>query len=230
MDGTEILFGPLLRALPAAIEPEVVTYPETGPNRYEDLLPAVIERVRSGRDCILLGWSFSGPLALRVAVCCPDRVRGVILAATFVTPPIRWLVSVRQLVRGPTFFALRVLRRLPIWLLRHRDDPLRRDKAAIWQRVPAHTLAARARAILAVDVRDELRRCPCPVLYLAASDDRVVPPRNAAEVRAVRPAAETATIAGGHFALYSAADAGAAAIGEFAVRCLADRVAAATNP
>jgi pimeloyl-ACP methyl ester carboxylesterase len=216
MDGTEIMFAPLLAALPAWIQPEVVTYPEHGPNTYEDLLPQVVDAIARGGDCVVLGWSFSGPLALRAAVLDPARVRGVILAGSFVTPPLRGLRYLRLAVRTPVFAAVRVLRRLPLWLTRPPHDPLRRAKALIWDRVPARTLATRARAVLRVDAREDLQRCPCPLLYLAGTADHIVPPHNVAAIVRQRPPTQVAKIAGRHFALHTSAADGARAIAAFA--------------
>jgi pimeloyl-[acyl-carrier protein] methyl ester esterase len=221
MDGTEVLFGPLLRNLPDWLRPTVVCYSTEGRNGYEDLLPKVLHVIDALPRCVVLGWSFSGPLALRVANQRPDRVRAVILCSTFVRAPLAWMPPLRALLRTPVVGAMRFLRRLPLWLGRPPDDPLRRDKAILWQRVPARTLAARARAIAAVDARKDLRDCTRPILYLAASDDTVVPPANLAEVLRERPAVQVATIAGNHFALYANPEAAVTAIEPF-VRSLAN--------
>jgi len=201
--------------LPAWLRPVVVTYPSEGPNGYDDLLPRIAAAVEALPHCYVLGWSFSGPLALRIANRLPERVRGVILGASFVRPPLRSLPWLRPLLNAPVIGTVLFLRRLPLWLFTPPSDPWRRDKALVWQRVRARSLAARVRAIAGVDARDDLRRCAAPVLYIAGDQDIVVPPRNLAEVRRERPATHVATIAGGHFALYGNAAAGVAAIVAF---------------
>ncbi len=216
MDGTEILFGPLLAHLPPSLAPHVVTYPSTGPNGYDDVYPLVHAAVAAHPGCIVLGWSFSGPLAVRVAAALPTHVRGVVLAASFVQAPMAWLRWTGPLLQPSTVIAARVLRRLPLWLGRPAHDPLRRDKARIWQRVPGRTLAARARAIRTVDASTQLQQVRQPLLYLAGADDRVVRPHNLATIRRLRPDTQVATLPGGHFALYSAAPAAAVQLAEFA--------------
>ena len=67
LDGTEIFFRPLLAALPPWIRARCVEYPTWGPNDYGDLLPLVRDACRACDDFFLLGWSFSGPLALMMA-------------------------------------------------------------------------------------------------------------------------------------------------------------------
>ena len=78
LDGTEVFFRPLCEALPTAVARRVVTYPEQGPNGYDDLYPRVVAAaetaVADGGPCDVLGWSFSGPLALRLAAERPDVV------------------------------------------------------------------------------------------------------------------------------------------------------------
>jgi pimeloyl-ACP methyl ester carboxylesterase len=215
MDGTAEMFAPLLEQLPPHIEPIVVTYPLRGPDGYDDLLPAVLAAVRAAAPCAVLGWSFSGPLAVRAAATLAEHVRALVLVSSFVTAPIPWLSLTGPLLCTPAFAVMRVVRRLPIWLLRPSHDPLRRAKARIWQTVPAATLANRARAIRAVDVRAELVRCGQPLLYLRGTADRIVRTHNVECIRKLRPDLQVAAIPGGHFALFSAAAAGAAAIARF---------------
>ena len=75
LDGTEIFLQPLLAALPPEVRPLVVSYPVTGPNRYAELLAVVREAVAGLGEFHVLGWSFSGPLALMLASAEPRRVR-----------------------------------------------------------------------------------------------------------------------------------------------------------
>src|SRR5215470_15098884 len=75
LDGTEVFFRPLLAALPSWIRPVVVTYPTSGANGYADLLPLVESAVADIEAFYVLGWSFSGPLALMLAAKEPQRTR-----------------------------------------------------------------------------------------------------------------------------------------------------------
>jgi pimeloyl-[acyl-carrier protein] methyl ester esterase len=215
LDGTEVFLRPLLAALPAWIRPVAVTYPASGPNGYADLFPLVEAAVAGLGDFFILGWSFSGPLALMLAAREPRRARGVILAASFVRSPVPRLTWLRPATIGPVVWALRALRRLPVVLGRPRTDPFRVDKATTWGRVSATVLAARARAALSVDARPHLRACPCRVLYLASSDDEVVGPGNGEEVVRELATARLVTIVGPHLAMYTNPGAAAEAIVSF---------------
>src|SRR5262249_11767487 len=130
----------------------------------------------------VLGSSFSGPLAVMLAAEEPQKVRGIILSATFVRSPRDKLKRFKFAAVGAVIWVVRATRRIPVWILRGRKDPLRRAKAETWSRVSARCLAARARAILDVDVRDTLRTCVQPVLCIAFENDRAVPRRSAEEI------------------------------------------------
>jgi pimeloyl-ACP methyl ester carboxylesterase len=215
IDGTEVLFRPLVAALPGWITPRVVTYPATGPNGYADLLPLVERSAADAPKFFVLGWSFSGPLALMLAARQPSRARGVILCSSFVRAPVpatRWL---RFATVAPTVALVRLARRAPARVFGPRSHALAEAQAMTWSRVPSRVVAQRARAILALDAREILRRCPSPLLYMAASSDRVVPRHNADEVVRERPGARIATIDGDHLALFTNARAAAQTIAGF---------------
>lgn len=214
LDGTEVFFQPLLSRLPQQLSTRMVCFPSSGANGYAELLARVRATVADLSEFYIVAWSFSGPLALMLAAAEPAKVRGVILFASFVRAPLRILPILRFGAITPVVWFVRVSRRMPIWL-RRRSDPLRRAKADLWKRVRSRVLAARVRAIIATDARDALRRCQAPVLYIAGSQDRVVPRRNVDDFVRVKPAVRVRVIAGGHFAIYQNPTAGAEAIWQF---------------
>ncbi|MBI1394644.1 MAG: alpha/beta fold hydrolase [Betaproteobacteria bacterium] len=215
LDGTDTYFEPLVQALPDWVRPLLVSYSSAPRQDYAGLLAHVRETIAHVPECHVLGWSFSGPLALMLANAEPDRVRSVILSATFVRSPHRMLAWTRFALSGPGVWIWRAGRRLPLWLFRPPGDPLRRAKTRTWYQVSARTIAARLRAILAVDARDALRTCRQPVVYLLSSDDGIVPGRNADEIVALRPAVRVVPIPGYHQAMYTQPVAAAQAIAGF---------------
>src|SRR5579863_3225723 len=90
MDGTGELFAPLLRALGTSVETSVVRYPPDEPLGYAELLPRVRAELPQSGPFVLLGESFSGPLAIMLAGEAPAGLRGVMLSASFATNPVRW--------------------------------------------------------------------------------------------------------------------------------------------
>jgi len=203
LDGTDVFFRPFLAALPAAIRPVVIDYPSEGSNQYADLLEIVRRAVAEIPPFYVLASSFSGPLAIMLARADPEKVRGLILSASFLRLPQPPLAGFRFAAVSPVVGMIRTLRRLPIWTLRRRADPLRRAKAETWSRVSSRVLAARTRAILDVDVREALQSCPQPLLCVAYADDRVVSRENADEILQYHRAAELVILPGGHLAMHS---------------------------
>ena len=203
LDGTDVFFRPFLAALPAAIRPVVIDYPSEGSNQYADLLEIVRRAAAKMAPFYVLASSFSGPVAIMLARAEPEKVRGVILSASFLRSPQPRLARFRFAVVSPVVGMIRTLRRVPIWTLRSRSDPLRRAKAETWSRVSSRVLAARVRAILDVDVREALRSCPQPLLCVAYAEDRVVSRENADEILQYHEAAELVILPGGHLAMHS---------------------------
>ena len=149
----------------------------------------------------------------------PDRVRGVILCASFVRAPRLDLVWCRYVAVGPLFWIIRVTRRIPAFFSRTRGSRVWHDKAETWARVSAATLARRIRALLTVDAQDVLRRCNATMVYLANSRDRLVPPSNIDDIMRLKPSMRVMVIDGPHMALYLNPRAGAEAISRALLEC-----------
>jgi pimeloyl-ACP methyl ester carboxylesterase len=202
MDGSELVFRPLVEAAPAGVELITVAYPPGVANTYEELLPRVREALPRERPFYLLGWSFSGPLALMVAAARPPLLRGVILASSFVRAPIpilpRWA---RHLARPLLFRLYPAASRGKALLGGHATPALLALLAEAHARAGHEALACRARAAMEVDATAALAACAVPVLYLRASADEVIAASRADEIRRVRPTAEVAEIPGPHLAL-----------------------------
>lgn len=213
LDGTEVLLRPLVASLPKWVRPIVLTYPPSGDDSYPALLSLVRAAIADERECHVLGWSFAGPLALMLAAAEPNKVKSVILSASFVRAPTRLLPALRFALVPLAIWVWRAARRLPLLLAS--GNALRQAKAETWRRVPARAIAARMRAIAAVDASALLEGCQQPVLYISASADGIVPGRSGAEVRRLRPTTRFVTIHGPHLAMFSNAPAAAQAIIDF---------------
>jgi pimeloyl-[acyl-carrier protein] methyl ester esterase len=225
MDGTGRLFEPLLRYLPSPLVATAVSYPRDKAWGYSKLLPLVEAAIPSGQDFIVLGESFSGPLAVLLAARRPNGLRGVILCASFVRNPLPSFVSrCGRLIqacwirRMPTFLAHRVL--LGCYL----TPELRRMVTTAIAEVDPQVMAARARAVLSVDVSAEFRTSGVPILYLAATEDRLICRRNLDHVRSLRPDTAQVFVQGPHMVLQANPKAAASVILSFVCSCLAHRV------
>lgn len=87
LDGTGRLFGPLLRELSAGWHPVVVSYPMDANADYEVLTQLALRAVPADGPLVLLGESFSGPVAIKLAVALGARVQALILCCSFARNP-----------------------------------------------------------------------------------------------------------------------------------------------
>lgn len=229
IDGSGRLFRPLLAAVPRGLAPEVVSYPPDEPLGYDALVEQVRRRLPRGRF-VLLAESFSGPVALRLAAERPRGLVALVLAATFLRRPLSPLLHpIRGLV-GARMFGLRP----PAPLVRHflagddAPDAVVAEVQAAVSEVSPEVMAHRSLEALRVDVREALGRVAAPLLLVAPRHDRLIRTDVSDEVRALRPDAEIASLAGPHMILQRAPHASLAAIEEWLGRvAFAKRRAAA---
>jgi len=202
LDGTEIFFRPLMERLPATIRPLALSYSNLGPHDYLALLDVVRSQLGGITQYVVFGSSFSGPLAVMLAAAEPRKVRGIILAATFVSSSSLPLTRSRVVVQTPLVAAIRLARRFPLWILRPPQDAMRIAKRETWSRVSARALASRARAALGVDLRGTLSLCQQPLLCVTYDADNVIPTRSSDEIRRFCAHARGVRLAGGHLAMF----------------------------
>ncbi len=219
LDGTGLLFGPLVAALPAGVRAEVMRYPADRELTYGTLAAEVAAGLPRGGPFLLVGESFGGPLAVLLAAGRPAGLVGVVLCATFVTCPWPALGRlVRPLVRPLPFRLYPAYKRA---VHRTRREPAPGSwaaAAAVSRLVRPAVIAGRVRMVLSVDVREALRACPVPILYLRGSHDRLVPAGNLRQIRAIRPDVSAVTIASSHQVLQKRPAETAAAMVEFVRR------------
>jgi len=219
LDGTGKLLESFVAACPPEFEPVTIAYPRDRVLDYASLAEVVGKEIADDVPTILLGESFGGPLALKLASLRPKNLVGVVLVATFVLPPampiarfLPWGIGFRM--RAPVYAIRAALAGKTAsgeLLLRARD---------VVREVNADVLAARVRSTLAVDAREWLRDCPAPILYLAGKQDRLVKPRSFEAIRKIRPDVTRHEIDAPHFVLQIAPEAAWRAIAEF----VADRL------
>lgn len=201
LDGTGKLFASFVQALGGGAEVQIIQYPTDEPLGYEELEALVRAALPQDRPFVMLGESFAGPIALRIAAAPPACMLGVILCGTFARNPFpvpRWAAALSFLVP---------VKKLPRWvramLMWGSNDaagaPAQADRATA--RVAGRVLRRRIRALLEVDARDCLRRISLPALILHGRSDRIVPRAATRALAAGLPNAELAPIAGPHLLL-----------------------------
>ncbi|MBN2358701.1 MAG: alpha/beta fold hydrolase [Deltaproteobacteria bacterium] len=201
LDGTGELFAPFAAALGPGFA--------SAPVRFADALVGweehctAVERalLEAGQPALLVAESFGGPVAVMAAARQPERVRGLLLVATFLVRP-SWNLGLirpwfRLVVGTPWPGALRQAVLVALLASPALDPGLRRRLVAVNDRQRAPVLARRLGLCAGVDVRTEFSALHLPIAYVAGSADRILPTaRHAAMVRALQPRAHVELLPG----------------------------------
>ena len=211
------MFRPLLDALPPTLPARVVAYPRDRALGYEDLLELVLDALPADGPFILLGESFSGPLALMAAARRPAGLLGVVLCATFERCPHPYVPQWFGRLMSPWVSRLMpVFPHVKLLLGSYHGEALGLLVRETIATVAPDVFACRLRAVLKVNATADLAQCPVPLLYLRASRDCVAPFWNANRVKRVLPAATIHTIPSSHMLLQTQPQLAAARLLRFA--------------
>ncbi|HRW05207.1 MAG TPA: alpha/beta hydrolase [Caldilineaceae bacterium] len=203
MDGTGLLFAPLLLALPSTLETQVIAYPADIANSYLQLADFVQQQLPTDAPFVVLAESFSGPIAVAISCTNPPMFRGIIFVSSFVQTP---RLAMHNLVhRLPLALLLSLpqpalLLRLFCLGMRASDEliALFRDTLS---RVRPTILAARLVMISQADQNTCKSEFSSPVLYLRATNDWLVPKDSAKSLQRWYPKMVIEDITGPHFLL-----------------------------
>ncbi len=219
LDGTARLFERFLAAATGALDLRRIPYPADRFLDYPDLETLVRAQLPRDEPYALLGESFGGPLALRVAAGRPRGLTSVVLAATFHRKPANPVIA-RAAPLGPAFFRLPLPPHVVRLLLAGGDAPqeLVEEVREAVRQVPARVMAARAKAALAVDASEPLRKCPVPVLFLGGKRDRLLRTTLPSEIRALQPRAEVRLLETPHLVLQRRPEEAMRIVEEFVLR------------
>jgi pimeloyl-[acyl-carrier protein] methyl ester esterase len=200
MDGTGDLFCPLIEALGSDVATIVVRYPD-GPLSYCEHEAIARAALPTDRPFVVLGESYSGPVAVSLAAESPPGLLGYILSTSFVGCPRPILKLLRPLL------SLGSLNLLPGWIAAHftlgrfGTSDLREAQQRVLRSVSARTLVARLRSMADVDVCEELKNISVPGLYLRATEDRLVPHQAARLFERLASKGRVVDVEGPHFLL-----------------------------
>lgn len=220
LDGTARLLAPFVEAARAAGFSDVaaIAYPTDRVLGYDALETLARDALPRETPFVLLGESFSGPVALAIAADPPPNLRGLVLSTTFAKAPVpvpsplaafARIAPVRLLPTAALSFAL---------LGRWATPVLRRELHDALDAVAPAVLRARAEAAMRVDARDRLARIRLPALCLRATRDRLLRPATHRALCAGLVDAREVAIEGPHLLLQTHPQAAADAIARFAAR------------
>lgn len=201
MDGSGTFFSPFIDALGSTVKTEIISYPTDLALNYAELTQYVAQALPKEHPYILLGESFSGPIAVTLAANKPNGLRGVILVASFINSPI----SI------PDWF-IKIVCRFPVQLIpisivakyllgNYANKAIKADLAKMLAQVPGKIWLTRLRAILTVNVRKEIAEINVPILCIRASQDKIVPKSATKLMTLHQRNIKIAVIKGPHFIL-----------------------------
>lgn len=212
LDGTGELFAPLLQALGDDVTTTVVRY--SAELTFDEYVESAAKALPE--QCVLIAESFSGLVAIAIAARHPGKVRCLVLCATFAVSPFR------TLLRAAKFVPARMFRPNPLLpsMVNHfcfsgAPTSLRPSPVAAVSTVPPAIMRARLACLATTDVRPLLPRITTPVLYLRASNDRVVSSRLSLEMTSQLRNVKVMEIDGPHLLLQTRPRECAAAIIDF---------------
>lgn len=221
LDGT----GQLLAEFAASLSPEikviVASYPLETPLCYAELEAVARSFLPLDQPYFLLGESFSGPIALSIAASSPPGLRGLILCCSFARNPLPLLAPFRPI------FGVVPVAALPTALLsfftlgRFSSPTLRKALAQSLRLAAPSVLRARACAALSVDVSDRVSGIKLPMLYLRASEDRIVPKASSELIASLAPNTKIVEFEAPHFLLQTLSAPVAAVVANFIGICQA---------
>jgi len=197
MDGTGEMFAPLIDELGADIPTVIVRYPDL-PLDYAAHEEFARARLPRTGPFVVLGESFSGPIAISLAAAAPDGMCGYVLCASFIRSPRTLLKALGPLIGLTTFNRLHPAL-AQYFLMGGRGSPaLMEMHQKILREVSNDALAARLRAISKVDVGAQLAKVRLPGLYLRGTADRLVPSTAAQAFARTASNARVVDIEGAH--------------------------------
>jgi pimeloyl-ACP methyl ester carboxylesterase len=218
MDGTGTLFEDFAAAIRPAFNPIIVAYPNNAKLGYAELEPIARAALPHDEPFLILGESFSGPIAISIAASQPRGLRGLILCCTFARNPHPLLPLACAILKP--FPA----GRLPAFI-QHRnlfgkyDSPqLRAQLRRLRNLVSPNTLKARLEAVASIDASEKLRRVQVPILDLRAKNDRVVSSSSGRHIKKVLPSVDAVELDTSHLLVQTVPQDALAAINDFVRR------------
>jgi pimeloyl-[acyl-carrier protein] methyl ester esterase len=214
MDGTGEFLKPLAEQLSRHRQVLVVDYPTDRVQNYDELVSHVRERLPDDR-AIVLGESFSGPIAIEVAAADP-RVVGLVLASSFSRHPLPTQLAPLTRLFDHRWMPISVV--IAALVGAAATPKLREHLRDVLVDLPREIIQARVREVLRVDKRKRLSETRCPMLCLHGRKDRLVRKRHVDDIVAARPDCEVYWLDGPHMLLATHTYAAARAIEEFCRR------------
>lgn len=217
LDGTTRLLGAFAEAAkPAFASVHAIAYPHDAPMDYAALETYARPRLPQDAPFVLLGESFSGPVAIAIAANPPPNLIGLVLSTTFARAPVPLISSLAPLMRIAPVRAAPMPLLSAILLGRWATPALRCELRDALQDVAPAVVRARAAAAMRVDMTTRLADIAVPTLCLRARHDRLLRPRATRELLDGLRDAREAALDGPHLLLQTRTEVAADEVMRFA--------------
>lgn len=202
LDGTGNLFEPLLNEIQNERTIEVIRYPLNETLTYAELVTFVGNKIKNENSIYIVAESFSGVIALNLLTKYKNKIKGIILVASFVTPPHKYLLKLSSLLPVKSLLKLDI----PNFLIRTyclgseiAEAEISKFKSII-KLVNPNVLVHRLNEIEKLTNNEQLNSNSCKITYIQALNDKLVPNRCLKELSSV-VTLETEVVVGPHFLL-----------------------------
>jgi pimeloyl-ACP methyl ester carboxylesterase len=216
LDGTSRLLEGFCSCLRThGVPARAVAYPLDKTLSYVEL-EQIVRAQLPAKSFVLVGESFSGPLAIRIAADPPPELLGLVLSTTFAHSPVPALAPLTSLIRFAP--ARPPIALLSWWLLgRWSTSSLRAELGQALRSVAPSVLRARAMTALRADVSALALSVQVPTLQLVAAQDRLLASSASRALAAALPRCRTVTFPGPHLLLQASPNSCAQEVAAFAL-------------
>jgi len=202
MDGTGDLLTPFVKELDErGIASQVISYPTDVVLGYEELIERVSSALPEDDELVLLGESFSGPIALALAQRDTPGLRGLVLVVTFAEAPDSMLLQLTRVLPVKWILSQPV----PCWMAHKlmlgevRPKTNQEALCRVIKNISPEVIAERLRAVR------ELKLSPQPTdlpsLYIQGTRDSLLPESALESVERLVPRLRVERVEGPHLVL-----------------------------
>lgn len=197
LDGSAELRSAFASALAPEIQAQIVVYPNQRFLNYAEL-EQLIRASLPQEPFVLLGESFSGPLAIKIAARPPRALLGLVLVCSFVRKPLRWAALLSAILSRVPARCLPIAAASSLLLGSQGSPELRAALRAALASASPEVLLDRAREALSVDATTALSQVKLPVLHLRGSKDWLIPRAAGELIASLAPQTETRELLASH--------------------------------
>lgn len=223
MDGSGDLFAGFIAALGDRFDAIVVAYPSSPALGYAGLTGHARAQLPRDRSFVLVGESFSGPVAIALAAARPAGLIGLVLCCTFARSPRPLLAPFKRLVDVLPMWPVLTPLIAPFLLGFGAPGALRQALRRALDKAPPARLRLRLKEVMAVDYAARAQAIAVPMLYLQATRDRIVPASAARLLASLCQDWRLVALRGPHLLLQRAPEQAASAVTTFAAGLAAER-------